>query len=133
MTVVLDASALAGALIATDHDARWAESTIEHERLLAPHQIFAEVANVLRRAAMAGQITAESATSAHRELLLFPFTLCEYEPFADRIWQLRESVTVYDAWYVAIAEAFDAPLVTLDLRLPNAAGPRCAFLTPPGR
>jgi predicted nucleic acid-binding protein len=39
-----------------------------------------------------------------------------------RVWQLRDSLTVYDAVYVALAEALDASLVTRDRRLANAAG-----------
>lgn len=50
---------------------------------------------------------------------------------AVRAWQLRDSVTYYDATYVALAELLDAPLVTLDRRLAQAPGPRCTFLTPP--
>jgi predicted nucleic acid-binding protein len=48
-----------------------------------------------------------------------------------RAWELRGSVTYYDASYVALAELLDAPLVTLDPRLARAPGPRCEFLTPP--
>ena len=44
---------------------------------------------------------------------------------------LRENVTSYDAWYVALAEALDCPLVTLDRRLSRASGPTCEFITPP--
>jgi predicted nucleic acid-binding protein len=40
-------------------------------------------------------------------------------------------VTAYDAWYVAIAEALELPLATLDRRLVAANGPRCEFATPP--
>jgi predicted nucleic acid-binding protein len=47
------------------------------------------------------------------------------------VWELRQSVTAYDAWYVAVAESLDLPLVTVDLRLSRAPGPRCAFATPP--
>jgi predicted nucleic acid-binding protein len=54
---------------------------------------------------------------------LFP-----YAPFAARIWDLRGSVTCYDAWSVALAEALSAPLATLDARLARASGPRCRFL-----
>jgi predicted nucleic acid-binding protein len=50
---------------------------------------------------------------------------------ASRAWELRDTVTYYDASYVALAELLDAPLVTLDRRLAQAPGPRCAFLTPP--
>jgi len=48
-----------------------------------------------------------------------------FEPFAARIWDLRESMTVYDAWYVALAERLGTELVTADRRLAAAPGPRC--------
>jgi predicted nucleic acid-binding protein len=53
-----------------------------------------------------------------------------YPPFADRVWELRASVSAYDAWYVAVAEELACPLATLDARLSRAAGPRCAFELP---
>ncbi len=58
---------------------------------------------------------------------LFPFA-----PFAERVWALRENLTSYDAWYVALAEALDCPLVTLDRRLSRASGPVCEIIAPPG-
>lgn len=48
-----------------------------------------------------------------------------FRPFADRAWELRDSLTVYDAWYVAVAEALGTDLVTADRRLASARGPRC--------
>ncbi len=53
-----------------------------------------------------------------------------YEPFAERVWEMRENATAYDAWYVAVAETLGAPLATLDARLSHAAGPRCEFAMP---
>lgn len=132
MTVVVDASALASVLIATDEASQWAEAVLSGEHLLAPHHVLAETANVIRRAALSSEITEESATRAHDDLLDLPLALCAYEPYARRIWELRQSVTVYDAWYVAIAEEYSVALVTLDRRLGRAAGPRCEFRTPPG-
>ena len=58
---------------------------------------------------------------------LFPFA-----PFAERVWALRENLTSYDAWYVALAEVLDCPLVTLDRRLSRASGPVCEIIAPPG-
>jgi predicted nucleic acid-binding protein len=58
------------------------------------------------------------------EMELFPF-----EAFSDRIWQLRHTVTSYDAWYIAVAEELGFPLATLDERLAKAEGPKCEFLT----
>ena len=37
-----------------------------------------------------------------------------------RIWELRDSVTAYDAAYVALAEAIECPLVTAAARLSGA-------------
>jgi predicted nucleic acid-binding protein len=53
-----------------------------------------------------------------------------YRPFAGRVWQMRENVTAYDAWYVAVAETIEADLATLDAKLATAPGPRCRFVTP---
>lgn len=39
-----------------------------------------------------------------------------------RIWELRHNVTAYDAAYLALAEAIDAPLVTCDARLAASTG-----------
>lgn len=52
------------------------------------------------------------------------------EPFARRVWELRETVTVYDAWYVALAEWLDTEIVTADKRLTHARGPRCPIRLP---
>lgn len=90
-----------------------------------------EVANILRRAALAGRVTDDVAALAHADLVTLRVELFPYAPVADRVWQLRGGVTAYDAWYVALAESLDAPLVTLDERLARAAGPRCSFKTPP--
>jgi predicted nucleic acid-binding protein len=49
---------------------------------------------------------------------------------AERAWELRGSLTAYDAAYVAVAELVGAPLLTLDARLSRAPGPRCRFLKP---
>jgi predicted nucleic acid-binding protein len=59
------------------------------------------------------------------ELQAFPF-----DPFAERVWQLRHNLTSCDAWYVAVAEALELPLATLDKRLARAAGRVCIFLVP---
>jgi predicted nucleic acid-binding protein len=98
--------------------------------LAAPHLMPVEVANVLRRAAGAGEITADTAALAHADLLSLRIELFAYEPFATRVWELRENVTSYDSWYVALAESLGAKLATLDLGLVKATGPRCDFLSP---
>lgn len=89
-----------------------------------------EAANILRRAALAGDLSVDSAAAAHGDLLALRIELFPYAPLAERCWQLRENVTTYDAAYVALAEQLDATLATLDQRLAAAIGPRCSFVTP---
>jgi predicted nucleic acid-binding protein len=130
MTLVVDSSFVVAALVDAGEVGTWADHLLATDDLAAPHLMPVEVANVLRRAAAAGQISADAAALAHADLLSLRVELFAYEPFATRVWELRESVTAYDGWYVALAESLGAGLATLDLRLTKAAGPRCAFATP---
>jgi predicted nucleic acid-binding protein len=131
VSVVVDASFVTAALHGNGDDDGWAAHVLSAEDVLAPHLMPSEVTSYLRRAERLGQISPALAVLAHADLTALDVDLLPYAPFAERIWELRHSVTTFDAWYVALAEAFDAPLATLDLRLTTASGPRCAFLTPP--
>ncbi|MYH68208.1 MAG: type II toxin-antitoxin system VapC family toxin [Dehalococcoidia bacterium] len=132
MTLAVDASALVAALTDLGPEGRWARAQTARDPLVCPEVVLSEAANTLRRLEQAGGLTQEQATRAYHDLLEFDLGLRPYKPFADRIWQLRRNLTSYDAWYVAVAEALDCPLVTLDVRLSRAPGPQCAFVTPPG-
>ena len=70
------------------------------------------------------------ANAAYEDLIQLNMETFSFDPFAERIWELRHNLTSYDAWYVAIAEALRLPLATLDKRLSRATGPTCDFLTP---
>ena len=131
MTLVIDASLLVAALTNFDSDGAWARRTIQSDSLAACHHLPLEVANVLRRMELAGEISPDIITIAHAEMFATSIELHPYQPFANRVWQLRHSVTIHDAWYVALAETLEAQLATLDSRLTRAPGPRCQFLTPP--
>ena len=130
MTLVLDSGLVAAALVDSGPVGIWADHLLATDDLAAPHLLPVEVANVLRRATLAGEISADIAALAHADLLSLRIELFAYEPFAMRVWELRDNVTAYDGWYVALAESLRAKLATLDLRLAKAAGPRCAFATP---
>lgn len=132
MTLVLDASVVVAALIDAGPMGVWAESILVSGPLVAPHLMPVEVANILRRATLAGDISADIASLAHGDVVSLRVELLPYIPFASRIWELRSNVTPYDAWYVAIAETLGASLATLDSRLARATGNRCQFTTPPG-
>ena len=130
MTVVLDASVVVAALVDGGDEGIWAGDVLLDPSLAAPHHLPAEVASILRRAAATGDVSPDTASLAHADLLDLRVELVAYAPLADRVWELRENVTTYDAWHVALAERLDAPLATLDQRLTRATGPRCEFLVP---
>ena len=132
MTIVADASVVVAALVDSGPDGTWADELLHSDHLGAPHLMPAEVANLLRRAVLAGKISDDAASLSHADLLALRVELFPYEPFAERVWDLRTNVTAYDAWYVALAETLGAKLATLDTRLSCTTGPRCGFTIPPG-
>lgn len=130
-TLVVDASFLVAALLNDDQQGIWATEQLAEAELIAPHLLDAETANILRRSELAGLVTAEQADVAVETLGRLRIERYPFAPFSDRIWELRANVTAYDAWYIAVAERFAAPLATLDVRLARSTGPRCSFLVPP--
>jgi predicted nucleic acid-binding protein len=130
VTLVVDASVVAAALIDRGTDGVWARKHVATESLAAPTHLLVEVSHVLRRSVLSGWVSRDVAALAHDDLVHLPVTLFPFEPLAGRIWALHPSVTAYDAGYVALAESLDAPLVTLDRHLSRASGPMCEFLLP---
>ena len=130
MTIAIDASVIVAALIDTGRDGVWAESLIATEILVAPELVLVETTNVLRRLELAKELSPLQSELAQQDLLRLDIQLFPYHPFAERVWALRKSITSYDAWYVALAEALDCSLATLDIKLKNASGTRCAFAAP---
>ncbi len=131
MNVVVDASVVVAALVDGGPAGTWAEDLLKSEPLAAPHLMPFEVASIVRRAALAGDVSDDVAAMAHVDLTELSVELFSYGPFAPRVWELHRNLTTYDAWYVAVAEALGAQLATLDGRLRRSSGPRCAFLSPP--
>ena len=129
MTLVVDASVIVAALVDSGPVGEWAEALLTLN-LVAPQLLHVEVANVLRRAAHSGDISEDTASLAHVDLLDLRIDLVPYEVVATRVWDLRHNLTAYDAWYVAAAELMGCPLATLDQRLAAAPGSACTFHTP---
>ncbi len=94
------------------------------QTLHAPHLLDVEVAQVIRRYAASGEIGAERGRIALADLADFPLRRYPHDFLLPRIWALRNNLTAYDAAYVALAEALEAPLLTRDRRLAIAAGHR---------
>lgn len=89
MTVVVDASVVVAALASADATGQWAESVLAGEPLAAPHLMPVEAAGILHRAELAGEISADTASLAHADLGRLRVEYFPYDPFAERIWELR--------------------------------------------
>jgi predicted nucleic acid-binding protein len=123
--IVVDASALVEALLRMPSaDAVSARLFAPRETLHAPHLLDVEIAQVVRRYAAAGEIDSARGRAALADLADLRLSRYPHGLLLPRIWNLRHNLSAYDAAYVALAEALDAPLVTRDRRLAAAAGHR---------
>jgi predicted nucleic acid-binding protein len=130
VSVVVDSSVLVAALVDSGPNGIWAEEVLSRGSLLAPELARVEATNILRLLELAKQLTTPEANAAHEDLMQLDLEVYSFEPFAERVWELRHTVTSYDAWYVALAEALGLPLATMDGRLSRARAVNCRFLTP---
>ena len=126
--IVVDASALLEALLRTPAAKAVEKWLFDPEQTLhAPHLLDVEVAQVIRRYAANGEIDGERGGAALDDLAAFPLRRYPHDLLLPRVWELRNNLTAYDAVYVALAEALEAPLITRDRRLANAAGHRATI------
>jgi predicted nucleic acid-binding protein len=123
--IVLDASAVALALLGNDGAAHRTRELLRADRLLAPELLDLEVVSYVRRGVRQGHIGSQRALQALSDLASLPVRRISHRPLLSRIWDLRDNVSAYDAAYVALAETFRAPLLTADARLARAPGLRC--------
>jgi predicted nucleic acid-binding protein len=124
--IVVDASVVVEAFLR-----RHASATIDRifsaERVLhAPQLLDLEVAQVIRRYALRGEITQFRARQMLDLLRKAPMARYPHTPLLPRIWELRENLTAYDAAYVALAEALRGTLLTCDERIARAPGIRAS-------
>jgi predicted nucleic acid-binding protein len=123
--IVVDASVVAVALADDGHDGDHARNRLRGERLTAPELVDLETTSVWRRQVREGFMDARRASLALADLAALPLRRASHRALLSRCWELRENVTIYDASYVALAEALGVTLLTADQRLARATGPRC--------
>lgn len=120
--IVIDNAALVDALTLVEGTDGLRAFMVDHE-LHAPMLLDFELVSALRGLVLGGHLTA---TRAHDVLTDFDDLPLRRWPSVDglrrRAFQLRDSVTAYDAAYIALAEALDCPLLTRDGRLARSGG-----------
>ena len=122
---VLDASVVVEFLTEGRHfEAASALLRAEARTLKAPHLLDAEVGHALRRVVSRGELRATAGQAALGDLAELPLLRVAHTSLLERAWALRANLTFYDGLYVALAERFDEPLITLDARLAGAPGLR---------
>jgi predicted nucleic acid-binding protein len=119
---VVDASVVLEVLLQTPLAAAIEEHLFTSEQLHAPHLIDLEVAQVLRRFVLRGDIQTERGRVALADYADFPIRRYPHDFLLPRVWDVRDNLTAYDAAYVALAEVLDATLLTHDRKLATAGG-----------
>ena len=120
--IVLDASVALKWVLPDEEggDAAW-ELAVRHARgtgtIAVPDLMFYEAANVL---AMTPRLSRQSSWDAWHDLSMMRLDV--YAPTAQEMHRAMEisrtcRVSVYDAYYAALAEALDCKMVTADLKL----------------
>jgi predicted nucleic acid-binding protein len=120
--IVVDASAVLELLLRAGRADALEARLFGGETLHAPHLLDLEVAQVLRRYERAGELDSRRGREALEDLAGLRIERYPHHPFLARVWSLRANATGYDACYLALAEALDAPLLTRDRRLVGVPG-----------
>lgn len=125
--LVVDASCVAAVVLAgPDAEPVRRRLALDTDHV-APHLVDAEVLGVVRRAHLRGELDGTAALLAIDDLEAWPATRVDHRPLLRRAWELRDALSAPDALYVALAEALEVSLLTLDRRMARAKGPRCAI------
>lgn len=116
---VIDASAAAEYLLRTPLGHKLGE-LIEGAALVAPALLDVEVLSVLRRAVLHQKLAETRAQLAIQDLSDWPLDRVPHTSLIREAWRHRHNVSAYDAFYVAVARLYEAPLLTTDGPLSRA-------------
>lgn len=119
--IVVDASAAVLGLLRNGA----ARAVLANEAVAVPHLVDSEVASALRSRVLRGGLEERQAWAALGGWARLGMRRFPVVGFLERVWELRDNLTAYDAAYVALAEALGCDLLTGDARLAGAPGLRC--------
>lgn len=125
--IVVDASAALSGLL----NAGAARQSLALEQIHVPHLVDSEVASGLRRRVATKELDAASGWTALDTWRRLGMTRYPIFALLERVWELHDNLSAYDAAYVALAEHLDCALVTADARLTRAPSLRCAITVVP--
>jgi len=117
---VIDASAAAEYLLRTKLGLK-ITGVIEGADLIAPELLDVEVMSVLRRAVLQGRLDERRASLALEDLNAWHLERVPHVELIREAWRHRRNVSAYDSFYVALARAYDVPLLTADGPLSRAS------------
>jgi len=123
--LVVDASVIVPAVADDGEDGTVCRQRLRGARLAAPDLLRVEALSAIRRRVRTGGLSEGRGADAVGDLLALPVAVYTSALLLRRIWQLRDTLTSYDACYVALAEALGASLLTRDSRLAKTPGARC--------
>lgn len=129
---VIDASVFVDALVGVGTHGERARQHLDTLAFMQVPAIFgAEATSALRSLVARGELDPIRAAAAVEQIRTARTIQFPFEPFSRRVWELRSNLTVYDAWYVALAEWLETDLLTADERLANTIGPGCRIVYVP--
>jgi predicted nucleic acid-binding protein len=120
--IVVDTSAVIAALAGKPADSFLVDRLRGDGDLHAPHLLDIEVLHALRGLVSAKALSPGRAEEVRIDFADLAVVRYPHHPLADRIWELRNNLTAYDAAFVALAEALEVSLITCDGRLRRASG-----------
>jgi predicted nucleic acid-binding protein len=120
-TYVVDASVAAEYLLRTQLGLKIAD-TLDGAQLISPELLDVEVLSVLRRAVLGKKLKEDRAELVLEDLIAWPIERLSNIKLIHQAWRFRHQVSAYDAFYVAVAQTYQAPLLTADGPLSRAPG-----------
>lgn len=129
--IVLDASVVVELVLNQPLGLKIERAIVEsNDSILVPHLLDLEVLSALRKWTLLKLLDSHRSQQAIRQLAELPAERCSHLPLRHRIWELRSNFTVYDATYVALAEASDGVLYTCDAKLRQGHRARVVYFDP---